>query len=47
MALVAVLVGILFLYLFMTTYDFKMQTGTVAMASRLLSLLASTFLSGV
>jgi hypothetical protein len=45
LALVAVLVGILFLYLFMKTYDFQTKA-PVAMVSNQLSLAASTLLSG-
>jgi hypothetical protein len=46
MALIAVLLGILFLYLYMKTYDFKMAP-QVVMAGDRLSLAASRLLSGV
>jgi hypothetical protein len=47
LALLAVLVAILFLYLFMKTYDFKMGGAPpVAMASHQFSFAVSTLFSG-
>jgi hypothetical protein len=47
MALVAVLLAILFLYLIMQTYEFKMSGGpSAAMVGKQFSLMASALFSG-
>jgi hypothetical protein len=47
LALLAVLVGILFIYLYMKAYEFKTDGGpSVSMLSRQISLLASSLFSG-
>jgi hypothetical protein len=48
LALVAVFVGILFLYLFMKSYDFKASGGpSVAMLTDHVSLVASAWIAGL